>query len=134
LLPIFQKVKCDGALCNDGYLENSTLAFQQFKEYPILIGQSLGIIVSIGCFNATGVAITKYASAAQRSTVDTSRTLIIWVVSIMIGWENFYWQELIGFLLLVMGTLVYNEIYILPCEILNKNTKKNLIKNEGRLD
>jgi len=28
LLPIFQQVKCDGALCNDGYLENSTLAFQ----------------------------------------------------------------------------------------------------------
>lgn len=90
--------------------------------------------MSIGCFNATGVAITKYASAAQRSTVDTSRTLIIWFVSIFIGWEKFYWQELIGFILLVMGTLVYNEIYVLPCEIMNQNTKKNLIKKEGRLD
>ena len=99
-----------------------------------MIGQSIGIIVSIGCFNATGVAITKYASAAQRSTVDTCRTLIIWLVSLLIGWEKFYWQELIGFLLLVMGTLVYNEIFILPCEILNKNTKLNIIKREGRLD
>lgn len=75
-----------------------------------MIYMSLGIIVSIGCFNATGVAVTKYASAAQRSTVDTCRTLVIWCISLMIGWEKFYWQELIGFILLVGGTLVYNEI------------------------
>jgi hypothetical protein len=80
---------------------------------------SLGIIVSIGCFNATGVAITKYASAAQRSTVDTCRTLLIWVISLMLKWEKFYWQELIGFFLLVSGTLVYNEIVQLPCSIFN---------------
>jgi hypothetical protein len=134
LLPIFQQVQCTSDLCHNGYLENTTAAFHEFKEHPILIGQSLGIIVSIGCFNATGVAITKYASAAQRSTVDTCRTLIIWFVSIFIGWEKFYWQELIGFLLLVGGTLVYNEIYVMPCEILNKNTKGNIAKREGKLD
>jgi len=33
-----------------------------------------------------------------------------------------------------MGTLVYNEIYVLPCEVLNKNTKVNIIKREGKLD
>ena len=27
LLPIFQQIKCDGALCNYGYLENSKAAF-----------------------------------------------------------------------------------------------------------
>lgn len=43
---------------------------------------SLGIILSISSFNATGVSITKYASAAQRSTVDTCRTLFIWVISL----------------------------------------------------
>lgn len=99
-----------------------------------MIAMSLGIIVSIGCFNATGVAVTKYASAAQRSTVDTCRTLLIWVISLMLGWENFYWQELIGFILLVGGTLVYNEIVVLPCEILNKNTKLILIRRENKLD
>lgn len=95
---------------------------------------SLGIIVSIGCFNATGVAITKYASAAQRSTVDTCRTLCIWCISLIIGWEKFYWQELIGFIMLVGGTLVYNEICVLPIELCNKNTKKNLIAREQKLD
>lgn len=134
LLPIFQHVKCDGALCNGGYLEDSMTAFRQMKEFPSMIVMSFGIIVSIGCFNATGVAITKYASAAQRSTVDTCRTLLIWCISLMIGWEKFYWQELIGFILLVVGTLVYNEIIELPCNLLNRNTKMKLLRKQGALD
>jgi hypothetical protein len=40
------------------------MAFTQMGENPVLIAQSIGIICSISCFNATGVAITKYASAA----------------------------------------------------------------------
>jgi len=134
LLPIFQHIKCDGPLCHNGYLEDSITAFKEFGEHPELIAMSLGIIVSIGCFNATGVAVTKFASAAQRSTVDTCRTLLIWVISLMLKWEKFYWQELIGFMLLVGGTLVYNEIVILPCELLNKNTKGNLVKKQGKLE
>jgi hypothetical protein len=37
--------------------------------------------------------------------------------------ENFVWLELIGFILLVIGTLVYNEILILPFWGFDKNTK-----------
>lgn len=128
LLPIFQHINCEGALCHGGKLEDSKAAFQNMKDHPELIAMSIGIIFSIGCFNATGVTITKYASAAQRSTVDTCRTLCIWVISLIIGWEKFYWQELIGFFLLVCGTLVYNEIIMLPCELMNKNTKLNIIR------
>lgn len=85
ILPIFQTVKdCDSAMCQYGYLEDSKMAFQQMGDYPVLIAQSIGIIFSISCFNATGVAITKYASAAQRSTVDTCRTLLIWLISLML--------------------------------------------------
>lgn len=84
---------------------------------------SLFIIVSIACFNATGVAITKYATAAQRSTVDTSRTLLIWIFSLILGWESFLALELIGFILLVVGTLVYNEIVIIPIGFMSRNTR-----------
>jgi len=114
LLPIFQHIKCDNALCHNGQLENTVTAFQQFGEHPVLIAQSIGIIISIACFNATGVAITKYASAAQRSTVDTCRTFLIWLISMIIGWEVFHALELVGFFMLVFGTIIYNEIYVLP--------------------
>lgn len=86
--------------------------------------------MSISCFNATGVAVTKYASAPQRSTVDTCRTLLIWVISL---WPlkseplvPLSAVEALAFVLLIFGTLVYNEILILPCEFMNKNTKAKL--------
>lgn len=103
------------------------------QDHPVLIAQSIGIICSISCFNATGVAITKYASAAQRSTVDTCRTLLIWVISLMLKQETFdvplSFGQVAGFVALVVGTLIYNEIWVLPCASLNRNTKAKL---EGR--
>lgn len=130
LLPIFQNVSCSNEnLCPNGVIEDSKLAFQQMSENHTLIAQSIGIIFSIACFNACGVAITKYASAAQRSTIDTCRTLLIWIVSIAQGQEDFLWGELFGFVLLVGGTLVYNEIVILP-GYFGKNTKREIEKRE----
>ena len=38
--------------------------------------------------------------------------------------ESFSWLQLIGFILLVIGTLVYNEIVIVPWFGFDKNTKK----------
>ena len=74
--------------------------------------------------------ITKYASAAQRSTVDTSRTLVIWIVFIFMGTEHFIWGEFFGFVLLVLGTLVYNEIIVLPISFMSENTKANILQRE----
>jgi hypothetical protein len=74
--------------------------------------------------------ITKYASAAQRSTVDTCRTLVIWCVFLALGKEKFLVGELFGFGLLVLGTLVYNEIIEIPLTFMRKNTKSNIAKRE----
>ena len=92
--------------------------------------QSLCNIITIAGFNVTGVMITKYASAAQRSTVDTCRTLIIWCVFLALGKEKFLAGELIGFALLVLGTLVYNEIIEIPMTFMNRNTKSSIAKRE----
>lgn len=70
--------------------------------------------------------ITKYASAAQRSTVDTCRTLLIWIVFLLAGKEKFLIGELAGFIILVFGTLVYNEIVEVPIMFMNINTRRNI--------
>ena len=81
ILPIMQHVRCSNPdVCPDGVIEDSMKAFADMGTHPEILYQSLGIIVSIACFNACGVAITKYASAAQRSTIDTCRTLLIWTI------------------------------------------------------
>ena len=91
---------------------------------------SILICFSIASFNAFGVAVTKNASSAQRSTIDTSRTVLIWVVQLATGAERFDPLQLVGFIFLVAGTLVYNEIVIIPWMGFDKNTKAARAKRE----
>ncbi|KAF3931036.1 hypothetical protein ABW20_dc0103838 [Dactylellina cionopaga] len=71
---------------------------------------SLLIMVSIGAFNFFGISVTRSVSATSRSTIDTCRTLFIWIVSLGLGWEKFIPLQLLGFGLLVYGTFLFNEI------------------------
>ena len=135
LLPIFQTVRdCTFPLCDPktGRLEDTSQAFAELGAHHVLIFQCLFIVLSIASFNATGVAITKYATAAQRSTVDTSRTLLIWIVSLAIKWEPFIWEEVVGFILLVGGTFIYNEIVVVPIGFMSYNTKVEIANREAK--
>jgi hypothetical protein len=61
-------------------------------------------------FNFFGLSVTKNVSATSRSTIDTSRTLFIWMLSLALGWESFKWLQVLGFVLLVYGTFLFNDI------------------------
>ena len=98
---------------------------------PAIIWMAIGMMSSIAIFNVCGITTTKYASAAQRSTIDTSRTVIIWMMSVWLGLETFHWQAIIGFVMLVFGTLLYNEIIVLPFLGFDQNTKEAIAKREG---
>lgn len=135
-LPIMQSIQCGGktglgSLCNFGYLENSSYAFYQMSVDSTIIWLAIGMMASIAIFNVCGITTTKYASAAQRSTIDTSRTVIIWMMSVWLGLEKFHWQSIIGFVFLVFGTLLYNEIIVLPIMGFDKNTKEAIAAREG---
>lgn len=138
ILPIFQQINCGpNELCYYGKLEDTPRAFDDFKANPTILVLSILICFSIASFNAFGVTVTKNASSAQRSTIDTSRTVLVWVVQLSTGKEKFDWLQLIGFFLLVLGTLVYNEILVIPFYGFNENTKaarERRAKAEGILD
>jgi hypothetical protein len=36
--------------------------------------------------------------------------LIIWTFSLVVGWQKFYVLHLLGFVLLIVGTCVYNQV------------------------
>lgn len=86
--------------------------------------------LSIAFFNGFGVSCTLYASAAQRSTIDTSRTLTIWIISCLFLGEPFRPWAILGFTSLTIGTLLYNEIIIFPYLGFDKNTKIALEKRK----
>jgi hypothetical protein len=116
MLPVLNLIPCyNPDMCNGGYVENSIEALRQIGaswEIGLLF---IGFMLSISLFNFTGVTTTKKAGALARSTIDTSRTLLIWGFSMLVGWEEFIWLQLIGFAFLVAGTLIYNEIVKIPC-------------------
>ena len=80
MLVIFQQIECKSKeLCYYGKLEDTTRAFQDFGANWVIILLSVLICFSIASFNAFGVTVTKNASSAQRSTIDTSRTVLVWI-------------------------------------------------------
>jgi len=75
---------------------------------------SLLIMVCVGAFNFFGLSVTKNISATSRSTIDTCRVLFVWLTSLGLGWEHFRWLQVLGFVILVYGTFLYNEIVRMP--------------------
>ncbi|OJJ41979.1 hypothetical protein ASPZODRAFT_137599, partial [Penicilliopsis zonata CBS 506.65] len=81
---------------------------------PAVAWSSLAIMISIGGFNFFGLSVTRTVSATSRSTIDTCRTLFIWIVSLGLGWESFKWLQVLGFVMLVYGTFLFNDIIAPP--------------------
>lgn len=91
--------------------------FREMFSNKKILWSSLATMLSIGSFNFFGMSITSKLSATSRSTIDTSRTLMVWLVALSLGWESFSTLQLFGFVLLVVGTLVFNgaiELHFLP--------------------
>lgn len=111
-----------------GYFDAVEGLRQMFYNKQILISSVL-IMISIGYvyspsyqrlnanyysgFNFFGLSVTRSVSATSRSTIDTCRTLFIWIVSLSLGWERLRPTTLLqvaGFCLLVYGTFLFNGI------------------------
>lgn len=84
-------------------------SFKEFVSNPAILYSSIAIMCSIGLFNFIGITLTSKMNATARSTIDTCRTLLVWLVSLRLGWETFKYLQLIGFFFLVFGTLVFNH-------------------------
>lgn len=92
-----------------GYFD-AVEAWREITQYKAVAISSILIMFSIGGFNFFGMSVTRSVSATARSIIDTCRTLFIWIVSLALGWESFKWLQIIGFALLVYGTLLFNDI------------------------
>lgn len=82
---------------------------QLFGSREILVS-SVFIMVSIASFNFCGISLTHELSATARSTIDTCRTLSVWLLAIFMGWESFHFLQFVGFVVLVFGTLCFNGV------------------------
>jgi drug/metabolite transporter (DMT)-like permease len=147
LLAIFQVVSCDDwsealkkGICftndeDESYIEDTRFAFEQMWDNKALLIVYIFYVVSIALYNIVGINLTKLVSSAARAVVDTVRTVFIWAFFLYFTpvegtKEDFHWLQFIGFMLLVCGTLVYNEIVTLPFWNLDYYTRVNIAKRE----
>jgi len=94
-----------------GSFESTPDAISQVGSSGALLLAILLNMTSIAFFNYFGIAVTKAMSASHRMVLDTLRTIVIWVFSISYGWEKeFKPLQLVGFVVLIFGTMLYNEI------------------------
>ena len=146
LLIIFQFVHCNDwsealqEICfkddeGDFLVENSIFAFRQMWDNINLLIVYIFYVVSIALYNIVGINLTKLVSSTARAVVDTVRTVFIWLFFLYFTpvegtEEHFHVLQFIGFILLVLGTLIYNEILVLPFWKLDYYTRDNIAKRE----
>ncbi|KAL7959072.1 hypothetical protein V8C34DRAFT_280832 [Trichoderma compactum] len=105
-----------------GYFDAAEGLRQMWDKKALLVS-SIIIMISIGGFNFFGLSVTRTVSATSRSTIDTCRTLFIWVVSLGLGWESFKWLQIAGFALLVYSTFLFNGLVQPPFEFLRADAE-----------
>lgn len=137
LVPMYYiKVPRDGAYVP---IEDAIDAFTQIKNSSKIALALGGNILSIAFFNFAGISVTKEMSATTRTVLDSVRTLIIWLITLAIGWEEFAVLQLFGFIALVLGMFIYNDVIIRPWLIgkgylepdLPNNEEDHLIESNG---
>eukprot|EP00933_Yihiella_yeosuensis_P038357 TRINITY_DN3229_c2_g2_i1.p1 TRINITY_DN3229_c2_g2~~TRINITY_DN3229_c2_g2_i1.p1 ORF type:complete len:351 (+),score=76.33 TRINITY_DN3229_c2_g2_i1:93-1145(+) len=101
------------AFLNHFNMEDTPAAIYQIKHSTPLAAAVIGSILAIAIFNYSGVTVTQRASAVARSTIDVSRTILIWAVELSLGWNKFNVLELAGFFVLAVGTLIYNRMIVI---------------------
>lgn len=96
-----------------GTLENAIDALIQISNNWRLVMAIGGTIVSIAFFNFAGITVTKKLSATTRMVFDSVRTLIVWMASLYFGWQTFHGLQIFGFMALIFGMCLYNNIFVM---------------------
>lgn len=85
---------------------------QMENNWFIILALS-GTVVSIAFFNFAGISVTKEISATSRMVLDSVRTVVIWAFSLLVKWQTFDYLQLFGFVVLLFGMCLYNNILVL---------------------
>lgn len=93
-----------------GSIFDMSTGWYQIIRNPRIYTASILMMASTGVYNYFALTVTRSLSATHRSTIDTFRTILIWAVGLGSGWESFKWLQLIGFMGLVFGNLLFNEV------------------------
>lgn len=129
----FQQQCIDTKLSTPTDCSAAQLYHEDTEESLYMIGttMTLGILTIIYCiailgYNVSGMNVTKQLTAIHRTILEAMRTLCIWIVQLFIfyavkwgdhgeKWNDWSYMQAGGFVLLILGSLIYNKIIRVPC-------------------
>ncbi|EAS05516.1 nucleotide-sugar transporter (macronuclear) [Tetrahymena thermophila SB210] len=95
-----------------------------FQNVALFFLVLAGVVIII-ILNGVGQAVTKYVSALARAVLGVTSPFLIWMFCLAVGWEDFKWYQLVAYFIITTGTLIYNEILVIPILGFNKNLRRH---------
>jgi hypothetical protein len=108
------------------YHEDFHDSIVQIQNSPKVLAGCITYTVVIAVYNLASQAVTKHLNAICRSILEACRTLGVWVVDLVLfyilqmedvgePWTAWSVMELVGFTLLVYGTMSFKNLLPVPC-------------------
>jgi hypothetical protein len=146
LLIVFQNISCNDweysladSVCSENYkeekyIEDTRFALEQMWDNKHLLILYIFFVVSIALYNLVGIKLIELVSSIHRVVVDEARTVFIWLFFIRFEpvngtHEDFHYLQLVGYIFIIFGTIIYNEILVIPFCNLDYNT---IVRREER--
>jgi hypothetical protein len=118
-IPCSSESLCSVRPDGTGVIEDSYSAILELGSSTAQIVFTIALIPLAGFYNTAGTSVTAYGSAAARCTIEQLRNLFVWIYFMIFTVngeriEKFTTIQLMGFVVLFFGILIFNEIIILP--------------------
>ena len=79
-----------------------------YYKLQFILGTTIILVISALC----GIKVMRRLSAVHVVVFNTSRSVIVWAISLALSWQTFQVLQIIGFLFIVLGVMVFNDILI----------------------
>ena len=89
-------------------LEDPIDGFIQLSNSGLLLFLFCSCIVFVSFYMYGSIAVTKEFSATTRMVLESTRAIIVWMISLGVGWQHFQYLQLIGFCIMTVGIFFYN--------------------------
>jgi hypothetical protein len=118
LLPLVQRLPgVDG----QGIHEDSKDTWHMIMHSPAIFKLLILDAGALLAYNISGMCVTGHLGAVFRTVLETTRTLFVWLVDLLLfytplgegklgeAWTRYSWVQAAGFVVLVAGTIIYGK-------------------------
>lgn len=121
VLVVLSFIPCPNSqLCDiGGYTEDITTGLKSLFAQPGLVVWCCVTIFAIFFVNLNAMILIQRVSAVFRIFWSNTTTIFVWLICLLIGYEEFvvlpFFIQLAGFAMLVLGNFTYNEVIRWEC-------------------